>query len=215
MEYDMKKLLLGSALISTGLFAIASPAFGQVQADIEQHYCNYEPDPDIIVICDQPKFSTDVVVVTGDRIGFSYANELTSPISTLTDKQIQSRNQGVVADLLRTIPGLSVSQSGGGGALTQIRLRGSEANHVRVIIDGVEVANPSDGGFDFGGLRNEDIVKLEILRGEQSALYGSDAIGGVINIITRAGSTQESWRASIEGGSRDTIEGQILSLIHI
>ena len=211
----MKKFLLGTALLSTGLFAIASPAFGQVQADIEQHYCNYEPDPDIIVICDQPKFSTDVVVVTGDRIGFSYANELTSPISTLTDKQIQSRNQGVVADLLRTIPGLSVSQSGGGGALTQIRLRGSEANHVRVIIDGVEVANPSDGGFDFGGLRNEDIVKLEILRGEQSALYGSDAIGGVINIITRAGSTQESWRASIEGGSRDTLEGQISAVIPI
>ncbi len=214
----MKKFLLGTALFSTGLFAIASPAFGQVQADFENHfddYCGFGPNPDTIIICPKPRFDADVIVVAGDRIGYSRAVVLTAPVSILTGDQIQARNQGVIGDLLRTIPGLSVSQSGGGGALTQIRLRGSEANHIRVIIDGVEVANPSDGGFDFGGLRNEDIVKIEVLRGEQSALYGSDAIGGVINIITRAGSTQESWRASLEVGSRDTLEGQINAVIPI
>jgi len=96
---------------------------------------------------------------------------------------------------------------------SQIRLRGSEANHIVVIIDGVEVANPADGAFDFGGLRNEDIIKIEALRGEQSALYGSDAVGGVINIITRAGNTSESWQASVEGGNRNTWEGQISAVI--
>jgi len=214
----MKKFLLGSALISTGLFTIASPAFGQVQADLEHHfddYCGFEPSPDSIILCTEPRFEADIIVVSGDRIGYSRADDLTAPVSILTQTQIQARNQGVVGDLLRTIPGLSVSQSGGGGALTQLRLRGSEANHIRVIIDGIEVANPSDGGFDFGGLRNEDIVKIEVLRGEQSALYGSDAIGGVINIITRAGSTSEIWRASVEGGSRDTFEGQISAVIPI
>jgi len=84
---------------------------------------------------------------------------------------------------------------------------------VLVLIDGVEVANPSSGEFDFSGLRAEDVVRIETLRGEQSALYGSDAIGGVINIITRAGSTQEGWRASVEAGSRETLEGQVSAVI--
>jgi len=155
----------------------------------------------------------EFVVVVAERIGYTGSKFLTSPSSILSISDIKNRNQAVIADLLRTVPGLAVSQNGGAGSLTQIRLRGSEANHVVVIIDGVEVANPADGAFDFGGLRTEDVVKIEVLRGEQSALYGSDAVGGVINIITRAGNTSESWRASVEAGSRDTVEGQISAVI--
>ena len=229
MEYDMKKFLLGTALLSTGLFAIASPAFGQVQSDYKpwliqsvqdcENDFNLDRDIDgggVLTLCRGEIYEeNDEIIVIGNHLGFSETDQITAPVSILSENEIRARNQAVVGDLLRTIPGLSVSQSGGGGALTQIRLRGSEANHIRVIIDGVEVANPSDGAFDFGGLRNEDIVKIEILRGEQSALYGSDAIGGVINIITRAGSTSESWRASLEVGSRDTLEGQISAVIPI
>ena len=127
--------------------------------------------------------------------------------------EIRNRNQAYITDLLRTVPGLAVSQSGGGGSLTNLRLRGSEANHTLILIDGVEVNNPTDGGFDFGGLRSEDVVKIEVLRGEQSALYGSDTIGGVINIITRAGSSQENFRASVEAGSRETLEGQFSGVV--
>ena len=205
----MKRLLLSAAIV-----AMAGPAWGQtyqVTPDcrttsilaedigewLEYESCNHSAD----------------VIAIGQRVGDSHLDELTSPASILTQAEIQNRNQGVVADLLRTVPGLSVSQNGGAGSLTQIRLRGSEANHIVVIIDGVEVANPADGAFDFGGLRTEDIVKIEVLRGEQSALYGSDAIGGVINIITRAGSTSESWSTSVEGGSRDTLEGQVSAVI--
>ena len=207
----MKRLLLGAAI-----FAIAAPAWGQVQADYDQvkyNGCGGEEGTDVVILCHPYPFSTDLIIVASDRVGYSGAGSLTVPSSILTENDIHARNQGVIADLLRTIPGLSVSQSGGAGALTQIRLRGSEANHVTVIIDGVEIANPADGAFDFGGLRNEDLVKIEVLRGEQSALYGSDAIGGVINIITRAGSTSESWRASIEVGSRETFEGQVSAVI--
>ena len=190
------------------------PAWGQVQADHKRIcYISALDENGDGAVCDPSLIYRNSVIVTADRIGSSSTDKITSPSSILTQTEIQARNQGVIADLLRTIPGLSVSQSGGAGALTQIRLRGSEANHVTVIIDGVEVANPSDGAFDFGGLRNEDIVKIEVLRGEQSALYGSDAIGGVINIITRAGSTEESWRASFEGGSRETFEGQVSAVI--
>lgn len=208
----MKRLLLSAAIV-----AMASPAWGQVQADYGQYQNCGSVNEDEIIICEwyYEDIEKDVFIVAGERLGFSSVSDLTVPASILSAADIRDRNQGVVADLLRTIPGLSVSQNGGAGSLTQIRLRGSEANHIVVIIDGVEVANPSDGAFDFGGLRTEDIVKIEVLRGEQSALYGSDAIGGVINIITRAGSTTESWHASVEGGSRDTLEGSVSAVIPI
>jgi len=132
-------------------------------------------------ICIVPYVSnndTDVIVAVGQKIGSTFVDEMTSPVSILTETEITHRNQAFITDLLRTVPSLAVSQSGGGGSLTQLRLRGSEANHVLVIIDGVEVNNPTDGAFDFGGLRSEDVVRIEVLRGEQSALYGSDAVGG-------------------------------------
>lgn len=211
----MKRLLLGAALS-----AFALPAFAQVQADYDlttDKYINDQIDEaearDEILIITKKDFNSEGIIVTADRLGYSTADRLTVPVSVLTETDIQNRNQAFITDLLRTIPGLAVSQSGGGGSLTQLRLRGSEANHILVIIDGVEVNNPNDGAFDFGGLRSEDVLKIEVLRGEQSALYGSDAVGGVINIITRAGSTGEQWRASVEVGSRDTIEGQFSGVI--
>ena len=167
----------------------------------------------VLAVCTHVPFPESDIIVVRDRIGYSDPNTLTVPASVINEADIRARNQSVVADLLRTVPGLAVSQNGGAGSLTQIRLRGAEANHITVIIDGVEVANPADGAFDFGGLRTENIVKIEVLRGEQSALYGSDAIGGVINIITRTGSTTESWHASVEGGSRETWEGQVSAVI--
>lgn len=215
----MKRLLLSAAVL-----AVASPAWAQVQADI---YYQFEQDQlktcrdgqrpldgeDCVIPAIGIDADSDSIVVTANRIGYAQKNDLTSPVSILTQADIRNRNQAVIADLLRTVPGLAVSQNGGAGSLTQIRLRGSEANHVIVIIDGVEVANPNDGAFDFGGLRTEDVVKIEVLRGEQSALYGSDAIGGVINIITTAGSTREGWRGSIEAGSRNTFEGQVNAVL--
>ena len=207
----MKRLLLSAAIA-----AIAAPAWGQEPETFETVIytgCNPLLPTAERKQCRLDALDEDLVISIGQAIGEADIRDLTVPASILTSDDIENRNQGVIADLLRTIPGLSVSQSGGAGALTQIRLRGSEANHVTVIIDGVEIANPADGAFDFGGLRNEDLVKIEVLRGEQSALYGSDAIGGVINIITRAGSTSESWRASFEGGSRETFEGQVSAAI--
>ena len=207
----MKRLLLSAAIA-----AIAAPAWGQEPETFETVIytgCNPLLPTAERKQCRLDALDEDLVISIGQAIGEADIRDLTVPASILTSDDIENRNQGVIADLLRTIPGLSVSQSGGAGALTQIRLRGSEANHVTVIIDGVEIANPADGAFDFGGLRNEDLVKIEVLRGEQSALYGSDAIGGVINIITRAGSTSESWRASFEGGSRESFEGQVSAVI--
>ena len=222
----MKRLLLGVALS-----AVSTTAFAQVNARPElnvspctkyEHLGPYfqakkpelkKGEDEICIVPYVSNNDTDVIVAVGQKIGSTFVDEMTSPVSILTETEITHRNQAFITDLLRTVPSLAVSQSGGGGSLTQLRLRGSEANHVLVIIDGVEVNNPTDGAFDFGGLRSEDVVRIEVLRGEQSALYGSDAVGGVINIITRAGATREQWRASVEAGSRDTIEGQFSGVI--
>ena len=202
----MKRFLLGVAAV-----AVLTPnAFGQVHS---YHVGDCVVVNDDGSLCDD--YASSEIVTIGKRIGQSYKSELTNPASILEEEEIAARGQQYISDLLRSLPGIAVNSSGPAGGLTQIRVRGSEANHVLVLIDGVEVANPSSGEFDFSGLRAEDVVRIETLRGEQSALYGSDAIGGVINIITRAGSTQQGWRASVEAGSRETIEGQISAIIPV
>ena len=222
----MKRFLLGAATAAL----LAPNAFGQAA---ERPYLNVSPctkyDPEnkarndriratgedeICLTVLRLEDSPDVIAV-GQIIGSAHIDELTSATSAITETEIAARGQQYISDLLRSLPGIAVNTSGPGGGLTQIRVRGSEANHVLVLIDGVEVANPSSGEFDFSGLRAEDVVRIETLRGEQSALYGSDAIGGVINIITRAGSTRDGWRASVEAGSRETVEGQISAVIPV
>ena len=111
-----------------------------------------------------------------------------SAVTVITAEDLERRQVRLVSDVLRDVPGLAVSRSGGPGTLTQIRIRGAEANQTLVVIDGIEVNNPAGGSeFDFANLLASDIERIEVLRGPQSALYGSDAIGGVINIVTKGG----------------------------
>lgn len=124
----------------------------------------------------------------------------------ITTEELETSQNRYVADALRSVPGLSVSRSGSFGGLTQIRVRGSEANHVLVLIDGVEVASTSGGEFDFGGLQLADIERIEVLRGPQSAFYGSNATSGVIQIITKGGLRNDSqFTAKTELGTDDTV----------
>lgn len=110
-----------------------------------------------------------------------------SSVNVLTEKDFRQRNATYVSDVLKTVPSMAFSASGGRGTLTNFYLRGADANHTVVVIDGVKV-NPVTGyGFDFGGLSLSNIDRIEILRGEQSALWGSDAMGGVVYITTQSG----------------------------
>ncbi|PHR93553.1 MAG: TonB-dependent receptor [Robiginitomaculum sp.] len=198
----MRHLYLSAALVAV----LTTPALAQEAQTPPLNDCEIQStDCDIEL--------QDTVISLGERIGSPYRNELTSPSSIISQAEISARGNAYIADLLRTIPGASVNRSGPAGSLTQIRLRGSEGNHVLVLIDGVEVSNPNTGEFDFASLRARDVLKIEVLRGEQSALWGSDAIGGVINIITRARATQKSYSASIEGGSFGTGEAQISAVL--
>jgi len=132
----------------------------------------------------QDIFDLGTVVISGGLTPVE-GSALGRASTVLTAQDIEDRGAGQVTDILRGLPGVSVSQTGSAGNFTQVRLRGHEANHTLVLIDGVEVSSTSGGEYDFSGLLTADIERIEILRGPQSALYGSNAIGGVISITTK------------------------------
>jgi vitamin B12 transporter len=134
------------------------------------------------------------------------SDESASSTTVITASDIEAHQLRTVSDALATVPGLNVAQSGGPGGQTSIFLRGTNSNHVKVLIDGIDVSDPSNpnGSFDFGQLLTGDIERIEILRGPQSGLYGSDAIGGVISITTKSGNGPPKVMLSTESGSFGT-----------
>ena len=149
------------------------------------------------------------IVVTGNRIGQTTEDRLGTSVTVVTSEQIAQRQTVYVGDILRDVPSLAVSRSGGPGGATQVRTRGSEGNHTLVLFDGAEVNDPFQGEFDFSGLLASDIERIEILRGSQSALYGSDAIGGVINFIPKRGRGPLAIGEEGELGSFNTASGSL------
>ena len=146
------------------------------------------------------------VVVTAARIGEVDRNLLGSSITVVTAQDLAVRQTDVVSDVLRDVPGVEVSRTGAVGDLTDVRIRGAESNHTLVLIDGIKASDPYQDAFDFSGLLADEVAKVEVLRGEQSALYGSDAIGGVLNYITASGAERPGVQARLEGGSFGTGE---------
>lgn len=127
--------------------------------------------------------------------------ETTLSVSLISSEELAVRSTPFLADQLRGVPGIAVSRSGSKSGLTQLRLRGAEANHTLVLIDGIEISDPTTGETNFGLISGLDIAQIEVLRGEQSGLYGSDAIGGVVNMRT---ASDEGLRGRFEYGSLDT-----------
>ena len=103
----------------------------------------------------------------------------------------------------KSAPGMHVNQSGGRGSLTQFRVRGAEANHLLVMIDGVPANAVGDGEYNFADIPLDDIERIELLRGPQSGLYGANAQSGVLTIVTKSGRglTKPEFNARFEGGS--------------
>jgi len=146
----------------------------------------------------------DEVIVSASRIELP-REQVGSSVSVLEGAEIDRRAPSLVADLLREIASAAVNRGGPMGSVTQVRLRGAEGNHTLVVIDGIEVNDPAYGSeFDFATLLPLDIERLEVLRGAQSALWGSDAIGGVINVVTRLGPAERAGVAELQSGSFDT-----------
>lgn len=163
-----------------------------------------------IVITDDSPASADIplrVSALNETLVVS-AGQIDQPLSRTPDsvtvidgREIEARQQFTLGAALRSVPGLTVQQSGGPGTLTSLFTRGGESDFTLVLIDGVR-ANAFGGGVDLSQVPLEDVERIEVVRGPQSALYGSDAIGGVVQVITRSGG-RPSAQALVEGGSRD------------
>ena len=145
------------------------------------------------------------IVVSSSTIPTPY-EQVASSVTVITAEDIQRDQRKTVADALTSVPGLNVVQTGGPGGQTSVFIRGTNSNHVKVMIDGIDVSDPSNpnGAFDFAHLLTGDIARIEVLRGPQSGLYGSDAIGGVISITTKKGEGPPKVTATLDGGSFGT-----------
>ncbi|MEO7162291.1 MAG: TonB-dependent receptor, partial [Bdellovibrionia bacterium] len=173
--------------------------------------------PQAFADTDSPVPQAEQIVVTANRVD-TPEDQVTSSYTVITKEEIERKQKTQVADLLRDIPGLSVTNAGGPGKTTSVYVRGADPASVLVFIDGIEMNDPlSTGrGFDFGNFSTQDIEKIEVIRGSQSVLYGSDATGGVIQIFTKkgAGALQSSFEGEygtyksyrLQGNVRGSIE---------
>src|SRR3954463_9386101 len=175
----MKSILFSSA----ALIALAAPAMAQSQLTY-------------------PHLDDENVVVSANRLPTPIAN-VASSVTVITAADIEARQNRSLPDVLREVPGLNIVQTGGAGGQTSIFMRGSNSNHTKVLVDGIDVGDPSTptGAADISKFLAGDIARVEVLRGPQGALYGSDAIGGVINITTQSGNGPLSFSGRAEGGS--------------
>jgi vitamin B12 transporter len=133
-------------------------------------------------------------------------DQIASSVRVITAKDMERDQRRTVPDALATVPGLNMVQSGGPGGQTSIFIRGTNSNHTKILIDGIDVSDPSNPNrsFDLGQLLTADIQQIEVLRGPQSGLYGADALGGVISIITKKGEGPPRVTGMIEAGSFGT-----------
>ena len=149
--------------------------------------------------------TVDQVVVTADRAA-TPLDQVGQQVTVLTLPQIRLDQETDVADILARTPGVTVDRNGGPGQTTSLFIRGAESDQTVVLVDGVKVNDPSavGAGYDFANLLTGDISRIEVLRGPQSTLYGSEAIGGVVNIITQDATRPLQGDAQAEGGSYGT-----------
>lgn len=149
------------------------------------------------------------VTVTATRIE-APVNEVSSSVTIITANDIEKKQQYSVAEVLRGLPSIDVVNSGGPGRTTSVFIRGAKSEHTLVLIDGIEAGDAMSTGrsFDFSTLQADNIERIEIIRGPQGTLYGSDAIGGVINIITKKGKGSPGGFVSAEAGSFNTFEAR-------
>jgi len=183
-------------LLSAAFYICANVASAQDSNDEFNDKSNYE----IAAGAD-----VESIVVTAARSPVSVA-AIGSSVTVIDREYIEERQAVFAVDLLRDVPGVQVSRSGGSGKQTQLRIRGAEANHVLVMIDGIEVSDPTAADeFQWENLTTADISRIEVVRGPQSAIWGNEAVSGVVNIITRNDSQGLSASGYAEGGSFDTV----------
>lgn len=156
----------------------------------------------------QTEPASDEIIVLGTRLP-TPIDQVGRSVTVITAEEIEDRQQRFLFDALRIAPGVTVTRSGSFGALSTVSIRGLPTEQTLLVIDGVVANDPSAFGnsFNFGDFDTADIERVEVLRGAQSTLYGSNAIGGVINVVTKDGQDGLGGSGYLEGGSFGTVRG--------
>ncbi len=149
------------------------------------------------------------IIVTGSRVATT-ADDIAANVTVLKREDFDVEKPAKLADILRRVAGVHVDQVGGRGGTGSLYMRGADPNYTLVLVDGVRVNDPTNargGSFDFSALDMADVERVEIARGPYSAVYGGDALAGVINIVTRHAPAEKGY-ASVDamGGAYDTHE---------
>ncbi|HEX8486490.1 TonB-dependent receptor plug domain-containing protein [Sphingomonas sp.] len=170
--------------------AIAAPASAQTGRDL-----------------DSAAGAAGDVIVTANRTARP-ADEVAQSVTVIAADEIRRRQSQTVVDLLRTVPGVTFTRNGGPGTATGVNIRGADSDQNVVLIDGVKLNDPSStgSGYNFGNLLVGNIERIEVVRGSQSVIWGSQAIGGVVNLLTAAPTDALRINARAEGGWRDTYQ---------
>lgn len=180
----MKKTALATAIVSLLSHAYTSPVFAQ-NTTIE---------------------TDETMVVTANRFEQS-AKDVIAPMSVVTKEEIVQIQAKTITDILRLQPGIEVANNGGIGQNASIFMRGTNSDHVLVLIDGFKMNSSIKSGMNINKIPVNQIERIEIIRGSGAVMYGSDAVGGVINIITRTSQNDVSKSATIGAGSNKYKEG--------
>ncbi|HEX6727758.1 MAG TPA: TonB-dependent receptor plug domain-containing protein, partial [Nitrospira sp.] len=177
-------LLWSFLVLLFGLFSPLLSAFAQDIAMADQQEVIEVPD----------------VVVSATKTPQA-PKQVTSAVEVITGEEMQQRKIRTVVEALRWAQGLSINQNGGPSTTATVRMRGGTAEQTLVLIDGAIVNSATAGGYDFADLTSDNIEKIEILRGSQGMMWGSDAMGGVINITTKRGRGNPNISGFAEYGS--------------
>ncbi len=209
MITDGTSVVARTLTLSSGQFTINMPDSGDFEVRIALDGFRGRPTAvtgtsaarDLGAIALEISAVSESVVVSAAQVEIPLSTA-SSSVTVVTRDDLDKHQVESVADALRAVPGLSVVANGGRGAVTSVFPRGGESDYSLVIVDGVQ-ANAFGGGYDFAHLPVANIERIEVVRGPQSALYGSNAIGSVIRIVTRQGGAPDA-SASLEGGGFDT-----------
>jgi vitamin B12 transporter len=164
-------------------------------------------------LADEPDQSLAPVVVTATRVP-TPETDIPAGVTVIDRQTIETRGYNTLVDALQAVPGLRVSPSGGPGGVASVFIRGTNSDHVLVLRDGMPINDASDPSaqFNFGVDTLADVERIEIIRGPMAAVYGSSAIGGVINLITRRGTQQGAhWEGDLSGGYPAQIRGSAVA----
>ncbi len=188
-----------SVLLAAVAFA-AGPAFAQTTPPADPPHGTDDRD---VLVADRLT-GPDIIVAAGVP---QYAREVGQAVTVITRAEIEQRQAISIADLLATTPGVTVTRNGPIGGFTALRIRGAEGEQTLTIIDGVRVNDPSSpgGGFDFANLLAGSVDRVEVLRGPNAVPWGSQALGGVVNIVTATPSYGVQGRGNVEYGSNDSL----------